>query len=155
MQKATGIEEVKAALRESYGAMATGIDRPKSVEWRLEDAARGRPCRPLGNFPDVAEACIDNNGAFHFVAAPLNVALSHIKRRFRGKMPNDMKSALCAVQKEQAEAECAELNLALSVNRPERSVLAAFIKEEREAMLAEEHVVELAEDRLCEMQEAR
>lgn len=136
----------------AFSQMPTGIKKPARLAWKFYDANRGRPVKPLGSFPDVADACIDAGGAQHFVEQPLRVAAAHIRRRFRGirkAFSPDLTQALVVAQREEGEAECAELNLALSVNGPEHSVLLAYVKETREEIVAKEHAVELAEDLLA------
>lgn len=138
-----------ADLLLAFSQMPTGIKKPARLAWKFYDANRGRPVKPLGSFPEVADACIDAGGSQYFVEQPLRAMWAHIRRRFRGKYAPDLKSALVIARREESEAECAELNLALSVNGPEHSVLVSYVKETREEIIAKEHLVELAEDLLA------
>lgn len=136
----------------AFSQMPTGIKKPARLAWKFYDANRGRPVKPLGSFPDVADACIDAGGTQHFVEQPLRVAAAHIRRRFRGirkAFSPDLSQALVVAQREESEADVSELNLALSCANPDTSVLLAFVKDKREEIVAEEHVVELAEDLLA------
>lgn len=138
-------------LVEAYAGMATGITRPASIRWRLDDANKGRPVKPLGSFPEVAEACIDSGGSFHHVTRPLTVMLAHLRRRCTGKVSGDIRQALMNAKRESDEAEACALRLALSVNSPEASDLLAFDKEATDAMLALAKAREIVEDRLIEL----
>lgn len=135
--------------------MSAGISRPKSVEWRLKDAARGRPFRPLGAYPEIAEACAEAGSSFYNVTKPLTVMLAHLRRRFRKMSKVEMRDALVKAKKESDDAEACALTLALSVNRPEVSALSAFDKEATEAIMALEEARQVVEDRLCEMSEGK
>lgn len=139
-------------LRLAMSEMATGIKIPKSVAWRLYDSKRGRIAQPLGSYPEVAEACIDANGSFFHIARPLNVMLAHLRRRCVGKMSRDLRAALCAVQKEDSEAEACALTLALSVERPGVSDLLSFDREASEAELALAKAREIVADKIAELE---
>lgn len=139
-----------AELVDAYAGMATGISRPQSVKWRLDDANRKRSLKPLGSYPEVAEAVAEAGGSFFHISRPLNVMLAHLRRRCVGKLPGDMKSALLSVKKECDEAQSCGLNVALTLANPEPSTLLALIKEEHDAIIAEEKLVEIAEDILQE-----
>lgn len=136
-------------IRLAFSAMATGIKIPKSVAWRLYDSKRGRVAQPLGSYPEVAEACIDSGGSIHYILRPLTAMAAHVKRRMRGKLPQDMKPALITMNKRESESDVSELNLALSCANPDTSELLDFVKNKREEILAEEHAVELAEELLA------
>lgn len=111
------------------------------------DASRNRPVNPLGLFPaDSEEIALSGKSTFYRISRPLYVQLARLRQICFGGKSLPIPEALTLARKERAEAECAELNLALTANRPERSVLAAYIKEEREAIVAEERSVEAAED---------
>lgn len=143
---------VRADLVDAFKGMATGITRPQSIRWRLDDAVKGKSVKPLGAFPEVAEAIIEDGGNFFHIARPLNVMLAHLRRRCVGKLPGDMKSALLSVKKECDEAESMALTLAFSGNVPDASALVTSIKEDSDAILALEKAKEIAEDRLAEME---
>lgn len=130
----------------AYAQIATGIKRPRPLVNRLKDAARGRAIAPLGLFARDSELCAHAGAAWFYVSRPLYVQLARLRHICFGGKSVTIPEALTLARKERAEAECAELNLALTAHRPERSVLAAYIKEEREAIVAEERSVEAAED---------
>lgn len=149
MNSATGMAELSTA----FVGMSNGISRPKSVQRKLEDAARGRLKKPLGSFPEVAEACVENGGSFFHIARPLTVMLAHLRRRCSNKLPSDMKTALMTAKCESDEAEVCAFRLALEVNCPSASDLRSFEKESIEAELALAKAREIVEDRLASMGE--
>lgn len=148
MQAATKNE----ALRLAFSQMATGIKIPKSVAWRLYDSKRGRIAQPLGSYPEVAEACIDAGGNFHHITRPLSVMAAHIRRRMGNKLPDDLRTALKSVQKEESEAGACALTLALEVKCPSASDLLAFEKEASEAEMALAKAREIVADKIAELE---
>jgi hypothetical protein len=131
--------------------MAQGIKKPARVASKLYDAARGKIKRPLGSYPEIAVECIDAGGSYHNVVRPMTRLLAHLRRRCSSKLPGDIKNALTYAAEQRAEAVCPELSLALSAHSPEHTTLANYIKEKSEELIAEQRVIELAEDRLAEM----
>lgn len=140
----TGFRELSTA----FVGISHGITRPKSVQRKLEDAARGRLRNPLGSYPVVAEECAKAGGGWFYVTRPLFVQLARLRKIFGNRSVCSLEEALMIAKKEEAEAGCAELSLALSVNGPEHSVLASYIRETREEIEAETRAVEIAEEML-------
>jgi hypothetical protein len=137
--------DVRQSVNDAFVGMASSIPRPPRVRWLLEDAARGRPVRPLGRFIEVAEACIEAGAEYHDVTAPLEVMRAHIRRRY-GMIGGCLKTAIAKAEKEEADAECAETGLAFEVGSPSHATLAAYVKEKTEQILAEEAALQIAKD---------
>jgi hypothetical protein len=138
-------EGVQSQLRDAWLGMAGRIARPQTHRWRFDDAAKGRPMKFLGSYPEVAEACVEAGASFHDIARPLTVMLAHLRRRC-GVGGGCLKTAIANAEKEEGEAEAAEMLLALSLDNPDPRLRADFIREKREQLAAEENVLELVED---------
>lgn len=142
-------------LADAFKGMSAGITRPRSIRWYLDDAVSGKPVKPLGAFPRIAEEVIEAGGSFHNVTRPLTVMLAHLRRRCRGKMSGDIKQVMVTAKRESDQAEVCAFRLALSMNCLGASDLSALSKEATEASLEWEKVRELADDRLLEIQEGK
>ena len=100
----------------------------------------------FGPYPDIALACMEAEQQYHNVIHPLEVLKAHIRRRYKAKIGGCLKTAIANAEREESEAEVAEMRLALNVDNPEPEMFEDYIKERREHLLAEERVLEIAED---------
>lgn len=124
--------------------MTAEITRPARIRWRLDDAAKGRSCRPLGAYPEVATACIEGGASFTNVARPLHVELARL-RSLCNRKGAPLAEAFITESREQGDAELAQMELAECIQNPPRSTLERYIREARQYSDALMSAIEAAE----------
>lgn len=135
-------------LVDSFAAMCEVGKRPRSLKWKLGDAARGKPVRPLGTYPRVAEDVLEAGGNWYRVTRPLYVQLARLRQICFGGKSLPMPERIRVVAKESAESDVAITCLALAGEHASTSDLATADREIREELVEKEMLVEEIERRL-------
>lgn len=121
----SALANVRSDLRAAYVRMCRDISR---VDWSQHDAARGRPVRVLGRFPEVADKCLAAGASLAHVEEPLHLELARL-RAICQRQGAPLAEAFLRETVEQGEHEVAQMRLAECITHPTKALLDSYISE--------------------------